>query len=816
MGQAKNRVATTATPMVPYRLHTPTRISFAVAAAIASAAMPYRAPAATAADASETGGGIQEVIVTARKVSENLQDVPLSVSVFTAKDMQNLAIANLEDFVQKSPTISFISVGPGTQVIVMRGASDGSTPNYANTSSTGFFLDDINLAYGGAQPDLHLYDMQRIEVLEGPQGTTFGAGSMTGAIRYITNKPDVNAFSAGVDADVGQISGGRDTQTYDGFVNLPLIQGVLGARFSGFSGYQGGFIDNQLTTRTWVNGAVSTNAAWARDNYNRSHTEGGRAALMLKMGDNWDASLTWMYQRQSTLGAWDEDPNLAPRTVARFGPESHDFQAKLLDFHVEGDVGIGDLVFASTYWSLPSRQQNEYSQYIENFQGGANEGVTCTNDPVYGTGPYTDCNVPIQTYEYHTNPERWSNEIRLSSKTGGRFHWLGGFYWEKTRDKNSGSTYYMPGLRYDSPAFQYYNYYNGTAPGSTSLPAGQWYGYTTRSDYLQTTEFANINFDITDKLNVEVGAVHFHSDFKYYSPYGQFAYAPTTESLNQGSSHKWNAKYGINYKITDKAMVYALFSQGFRDGGSNSGLPDPCYASESNPNGAPHSYVPDTMNNYEIGWKTTSQNGRLIWNGAVYQMDWKQYQAIIYNADVCASSSFYVNVGDAKIKGVESNIQFAPTENWSFQAAGNYNDARIVSSPYDAFQSNISERLPFSPYFSWSANARYEAPVNGQLKAYTQFDIAHKGDMWDDLHVASVNGFPRMLQPAYSIMNIRFGLNPDSGHWLAELYIENFADKNAIVYTNTGNFDLRETTNQPRTYGLRLNYRFGKETNSSE
>jgi iron complex outermembrane recepter protein len=822
--QAQNRRGRNVTPLIPDRLHPGARIGFAVAAAIAGATISQRTHAAAPADANDTGGGIQEVIVTARKVSENLQDVPLSVDVFTHKDIQNLAISSLEDYVQKSPSISFISTGPGTQVIVMRGASDGSTPNYANTSATGFFLDDINLAYGGAQPDLHLYDMERIEVLEGPQGTTFGAGSMTGAVRYITIKPDVNAFSAGADLDVGHVQDGRNNQTYDGFLNLPLIPGVLGARFSAFSTYSGGFIDNQLTTRTWYNGTTSDNSAWARNDYNRAHSEGGRAALKLVMGEKWDATLEFNYQRQSTLGAWDEDPNLPPRTVARFGPESHDIQTKTLDFHLEGDVGIGDLVFASTYWSIPFRQQNEYSQYMENYAPGftpylgyynppgTNEAFTCLHDPAYGGQPFSGCNVPLQTYEYHTNPERWSNELRLQSKSGGRFHWLGGFYWEKTRDKNSGSTYYMPGLRTDGDAFKYeLNYYNNP---QSSLPAGIFYAYTTRSDYLQTTEFANISFDITDKLNIEIGGVHFHSDFKYYTPYGQFAYYPTTETLNEGSSHKWNGKYGINYKITDKAMIYALFSQGFRDGGSNSGIPDACKQTPDNPNGVPATYAPDTLNNYEIGWKTTSLNGRLLWNGSVYQMDWKQYQTIIYDASVCPSSSYYVNVGDARIKGVESNVQYVPSDTWSFQAAFNYNDAHLTKSPYEAFQGEVGERLPFSPYLSWSANARYQTPLSSAVKGYAQFDVANKGDMWNDLHADGANGFPRMLQPAYTIMNLRLGLNPDNGRWLAELYCENLADKNAIVYTNTGNFDLRLTTNQPRTIGLRLNYRFGKETNA--
>jgi iron complex outermembrane recepter protein len=780
------------------------KLSLAIAAALAVA--PPRAPAAQPAD---TSGALQEIVVTARKREENLQDVPLSIDVFTKKDLQNLGITRFEDYAEKVPSISFISVGPGTQVFVMRGVSDGSNPNYANTSATGFFVDDMSMSWAGIQPDLHLYDIERIEVLNGPQGTTFGASSMSGAIRYVTNKPDVHAFSAGIDFNGGQIQGGQQNWTYEAFLNLPVIDGAIGLRVSAFSDSHGGFINNKLTTRTWVNTAVSDNSAWARDNYNRAHVEGGRVALKGVLNDQWSATLTYSFQRQHTLGAWDEDPNLAPRTVVRFGPESHLFEAKTLDFHVDGDVGIGDLVFASTYWSLPTRQQNEYSQYIENYQKGANEGVTCLNDPVYGTGPYTGCNVPIQYYEYHTNPQRWSNELRLASKPGGRFHWLGGLYWEKTVDKNSGSTYYMPGLRTDSPAFQIYNYYSGTPLGSTSLPPTQWYGYMTRTDYLQTTEFADISFDITNALNVEAGVVHFHSNSRYYSPFGQFAYAATTPSLNVGSASKWDAKYGINYKITDKVMAYADFAQGFRDGGTNSGYPQPCYN-----NGVPRKYVPDTLNNYEIGLKTDSLNGRLVWNTAAYLMHWKQLQTIIYDVNICPPSSFNVNVGDARIYGVESNVNYKMSDYWSLQAAGSYIDSRLVSTQYTTFQPNVGERLPFVPYFSWSWNLRYEHPLTEGLRGYTQIDMAHKGDMWDDLHVEGSNGFSRILQPNYSIINLRLGLNPNGGHWLTEFYITNLTDKNAIVWTDTGNFDLRQTTNEPRVFGLRLNYRFGKETNS--
>src|ERR1700730_6440187 len=277
--RSRNRAARSAYPasaLLPRR----TKIGLAVAAAIAGAPLPRgQAFAEAAADTSSaSGGGLQEVVVTARKREENLQDVPLSIDVFTKRDMQNLGIASFDDYAQKVPSISFISTGPGTQVFVMRGVSDGSNPNYSNTSATGYFIDDMSLSWQGVQPDLHLYDIERIEVLNGPQGTTFGAGSMSGAIRYITNKPDVHAFSAGVDFDGGKIHGGQNNQTYEGFINVPIVEGVLGFRASAFSDSHGGFINNRLVTRTWANGAVSDNSPWARNNYNREHIEGGRAA----------------------------------------------------------------------------------------------------------------------------------------------------------------------------------------------------------------------------------------------------------------------------------------------------------------------------------------------------------------------------------------------------------------------------------------------------------------------------------------------------------------------------------------------------------
>jgi outer membrane receptor protein involved in Fe transport len=793
-------------------------------AAASSAAAPGSAAAApAAAGAGSESGALREVVVTARKFSENLQNVPLSVDVFTQKDLKNLGISGFEDYATKVPSMSFISTGPGSQLFVMRGASDGSNPNYNNTSMTGFFVDDMSLSWEAQQPDLHLYDIERIEVLNGPQGTTYGAGSMSGAVRYITNKPDLHAFSAGVDFTGGQVQGGQQNWTYEGFLNLPLIDGVLGLRASAYSDQHGGFIDNALTTRTWVNTSVSNNSQWARNDYNKEAVEGGRIALKAAMGDRWSAFVTYQFQRQTAEGAWDEDPG-TPRTVSRFGPESNQFEASLVDFHVDGDVGIGDLVFASTYWKLPRRQWNEYSEYMQNFAPGptnmalpfppadgntkgAQEGFTCQSDPFYGGTAYIGCKPALQYYSYNLNTERWSNELRLSSKPGGRFHWLAGLYWEKTTDPNFSNTYFMPNLQYQGAAFKYaLSYYASYNKGVATLPAGQWYAYVERSDYLQTTEFVNISFDVTDRLNLEAGAVHFHSDFKYYTPFAQFAYYESGPSTSQGSSHKVNGKLGASYRITDSAMAYANWAQGFRDGGNNAGAPQSCYN-----NGVPFNYTPDTLNNYELGLKTKFGN-RLIWNTAVYDMEWKDLQALIYNPMVCPSSSYNINVGDARAYGAESNIDFQVDEHWSLQASAAYNDSRITSTVTPAYAPYVGERLPFAPYFSWSWNARFQHPLGGGgLHGYVQFDMAHKGDMWNALNPEDKNlGIPRFLQPAYTISNLRVGLNPGSERWLVEGFITNLTDKNAIIYTNTGNFDVRYTTNEPRVYGLRLSFRWGK------
>ena len=579
------------------RMLTRTKLSVAIAAVLSGAAAVHGEPAATtaaAAPATPSDTTLQEITVTSRKRIENLQDVPQSIDVFTSKDLQNLAISQFEDYAAKTPSVTFISIGPGTQMFYMRGVSDGSNPNVTNTSSTGFFVDDMSMSYYGSIPDFHEYDIERIEVLNGPQGTLFGAGSMSGAIRIITNKPDPNAFDVGLDMDYGKIDGGGNNWIYEGFANFPLVDGKTAVRLSGYSVYNGGFIDNLLTTRTWsASKVVSTNAEWAGQDYNTQNVEGARVGLKQLFGDDWTAVVTYNYQSQHHKGAWDQDQVLyGNRNVSRFGPESGNNYVKTVDGNLQGDVGIADLFFASTYRYQSSETVDEYSNYVQYsnvqyFNAPNLQSFACLNGPViypstqypngkYPGGAFSGCNVPTQYTIYQNETQRWSNELRLESKPGGRLHWLGGLYWEKTKE-NYSDFYAMPGMQTKGAAYQnQIAYYNSLYSPEVATPLpNEFYSYISRFDYLETTEFADATFDIAGPWSAEAGAQHFESSFSGSSQYAGYFWDPKVPSQYSGASNKWNFKAGVNFKASSTLLFYASFGQGFRDGGINSGSANP-------------------------------------------------------------------------------------------------------------------------------------------------------------------------------------------------------------------------------------------------
>jgi outer membrane receptor protein involved in Fe transport len=803
----KARAAICATPVKPPK-HMALRMAIAsvLSGAAAVSSMPARA-----ADTDV----LAEITVTARKQTENLQDVPQSIDVFTAKDIQNLNISQFEDYATRSPSVSFISIGPGYQQFFMRGVSDGSSPNVANTSTTGMFIDEVSMSWYGGIPDLHLYDIERIEVLNGPQGTLYGASSMSGAIRIVTNKPDAKAFAAGIDVDAGQIDGGEQNKIFEGYVNVPLIDDVLALRVSGFYDYQGGFIDNLLTTRDWLNGTVSNNSQWAGNNYNHETMYGGRAAVDYKINDSWSALVSGDFQTQSTHGAWDQDPTrYGERNVSRFGPESGERINRLMSVTVKGDVGIGDLIYAGGYWNRYNHTINEYSEYVQyaNIQpnttgyqtyAGYVQSFACQTSAPSGVPGVPDsfggCNVPTMFTNYHDTTEQWSHELRLSSKPGGSTHWTVGFYFQQTKDVYS-DFYDYPGINFQGQAAQLaYSYYTGAA----ALP-GEWYSYSNqRTDNHQVAGFGEITQDITSRWSVIFGFREFKSRDSSSDQWSGYFYQPKVPTPTESVSFtKQSYKAGINFKYSDNTLFYASFAQGFRDGGFNT-------SAAANP-GVPATYQPDTLNSYELGWKTVAWEGRLLWNSAVYYMPWKDYQTAVFDLAI-SPVTFNANIGDARIYGMESNIEVKPVHGLTLSLSVSYNDSELTSTSFTNpnYITSTGQRLPFVPYYKGSATGRYEWNVGPNYNAYTQFDVSRTGDMWSDLNTSPLSTTTRSLQPAYDISNVRLGFTNARDNWGAELYVTNLDNTRAVIYTNKYNYDGRETTNQPRVLGLRFKYRFG-------
>lgn len=785
-------------------------IASILSGAAAVSAMPTRA-----ADSDS----IAEIIVTSRKQAENLQDVPQSIDVFTAKDIQNLGISQFEDYASRSPSISFISIGPGYQNFFLRGVSDGSNPNAANTSTTGMYLDEQSLSYFGGIPDLHLYDIERIEVLNGPQGTLYGASSMSGAVKIITNKPDPTAFAAGIDLDGGQIDGGSRNEIVEGFVNMPLISDVAALRVSGFYDHQGGFINNLNSTRNWLNGVTSNNSEWAGNNYNHERIYGGRAAINYKFSEDWSAILSGDYQSQSTHGAWDQDPSrYGQRNVSRFGPEGTERINRLMSLTVKGNVGIGDLIYSGGYWNRANHTINEYSEYVQYAQiqpnttgyqnyAGYVQSFTCAFSAPSGTpgvpDSYSGCNVPTMYTNYNDRADRWSHELRLSAKPGGSTHWTVGLYLEQTRDVYS-DFYTYPGLNLQGQAAQTaLSYYVGAAP----LPQ-EWYSYSnSRTDNHQIAGFGEVTQDITKQWSVIVGLRYFKSHDSSSDDYSGYFYKPKVPTPTETvSSSKVTYKAGLNFKYSDTTLYYFSFAQGFRDGGFNTS------AGAANPL-VPATYVPDTLDSYELGWKTVLAEGRFLFNGAAYYMPWKNYQTAVFDLAI-APVTFNANIGDARIYGVESNIEVRPLHGLTLSLAANYNDSTLTSNSFDNPQFVVTkgQRLPFVPYLKASASARYELPLGPHINAYGQFDIAHTGDMWSNLNTSTLSQTSRTLQPEYNLSNLRLGLNNSQDGWGVEAYITNLDNTRAVVYTNRYNYDARQTTNEPRVFGVRLKYRFGGKT----
>jgi iron complex outermembrane recepter protein len=766
---------------------------------------------ATGFPANAQDTALEEIIVTAQKRTENLQDVAVSVQVLGSQQLEQLNVSGFGDYIEFLPTVSFQAERPGVAQIYMRGISSGGDGVHSGSMpSVGVYLDEQPITTINHILDLHIYDIARIETLAGPQGTFFGASSQAGTMRIITNEPVLGEFLGGFDLGVNTIKDGEMGYSAEGFVNIPVTDNAA-LRLVGWHISDGGYIDNVPGTVTLEGvGVVRDNAALVEEDFNDSVATGMRALLQVDLNDSWTVTPGIMYQEQDTDGVFVHDPeDVGDLQVQRFFPEFYDdswYQASLT---LEGQLGGMDLVYAGAYLDRDADSVSDYThyaQYLDNYYGyygGCyhydSSTVTCTDPSQFISGDETFT--------------RQSHELRLQSAGDARLRWTAGLFWQRQEHDFD--------LRWNVPDMDAVF----SPPRLDSWPFGTvvegeqvvWQTKQIRVDR-DKAFFGELSYDITDSLTVVGGYRYFDfenslfgftgglnrcldaNDMPQYPCFG----SPNVDDVSEGNGDSF--KFSLNYNVSDGRLLYATYSEGFRAGGVNRAIVP----------GIPK-YEPDFVDNYELGWKTIWMDGRLRFNGAAYLLEWKNFQFSFLDFSV-SPLTIIQNIGQARTIGSEFDLAFAATNNLTLSFSGSYNDAEL-REPYwrrdsdriagDPPRAAKGTEMPFVPKFQATAIGRYELNY-GSFPGYAQAAVSYTGDSWNNLETDL-----RTEQPAYTLLNLSTGIDMEA--WSLDLFLDNVTDKRAQIVRYDGNYfdpfdaitqDTTISVNRPRTIGIRYGRRF--------
>jgi iron complex outermembrane recepter protein len=729
------------------------RLASAVAAVLA--ASPTQAVWAQAAPS----GGLEEVVVTAQRRAESLQDVPLSIQALTGETLKELKVSTIDEFVKFLPSVSTANLGPGQSNIYMRGLSIGAGGTQGQGTvgpwpNVAVYYDEQSTQIPGRNLDVYAADLERIEVLEGPQGTLFGAGAQAGVLRYITNKPDLNATTFSATAGYATTAHGNDSNNVEATLNVPLIDDKLAARVVVYNDSRGGYIDNVESTFTRrgtdlgfalrtggvvpADSVVINNYDIARDDINSVTYKGIRAGLKWQINDDWDALLTQTFQQINAQGVFYQMPTgseqqpLKELQVTLFNNTFVDDEFSNTALTINGKVGSLDLVYSGAYLTRTAEQTGDYTNYARGVWGTYYQ---CTG---FSGASVDKCYSPSSVWKDVSDNTNMSHEIRLSSPTDWRMRFIGGLFYEK-RELNGqtdwlyksvpecGDTGVSTGscfLYLDPRAAPKFQSATGNMndPNRRNSRTGFFNDFQRKYD--QFAAFASVDFDILENLTLTLGTRYYDikNEMKganmgsfYCKVYGTGETGPCTGALygygdvlapygtnvsaqpdNHNSSDGFRSRANLTWRVNSDVLLYATWSEGYRPGGFNRGsgcgLKDP--ATGINQWCMPTSYDSDDLTNLEAGWKTTLWGGRLQFNGAIYQEKWKNVQSGIFAPQLgFPNLTATVNGPEYEVNGIEMSVVVAPMDGLTIQAAGSYNKGELQNSPQ--FISNN----PASPTF---------------------------------------------------------------------------------------------------------------------
>ncbi len=743
---------------------------------------------------------LEEIIVTARQRAESSQEVPMMIQSLSGEDVQKQGITTLEDFSRFVGSLNVQTTTAGQNTIVFRGVSDGG--GFLVDPTAAIYLDEQAMSLTSMSPDIYPVDIARVEALAGPQSTLFGASSQTGTIRVITNKPDLSEFSGNVGLGINSVSDGETGHDFDATVNIPLVEDKLALRMSAFSAEDGGFIDSVLGT-TVVNpytgeGGLKTNARDVEDDINSVEWAGARAQIRWQMSENWTSTLSANYQEIDSNGFNDMDENVGDLKTVKFYDEFRTDEWIQTSLVIEGDLGFADLTVAASYYDRDTFYQHDTQTYAAYFMFTLGAYYV-----TYDFGP--------EPIGYLTNDQTNRSktiEARLSS-SGDRVSWTAGLFY---MDSDEFWAFYSYVDDYtSSPAFAAWSGY-AAYYGITIAPTDAWWYSdqgTTRED---KAVFGEIDVDITDRLSLLLGGRWYEVDRTIsYNNDKPLGYQFTAETNRQAKDDGFLPKYGLSYNLTDEAMIYAAYSEGYRVGGTNRGRGIPTL---------PVAYESDIIENTEIGLKSTWLDGKLQLNTTIYDMEWKDMQLEVTDPSFAIGQPWQAvvaNLGDAEVKGYDIDVTGLISDNLQF----GFNITKIrdafvspsqLTYPDDRFPGGQATlglepktNLPFFADTSYSLYLEYSGkmPLFGGGDGFIRVQHSHSGDSLNQLDDG--DNAPRQTQGDYNITDVVLGY--EFGDWKAQLSLNNISDERGISYKDSTDFDPffgRNSNNvvRPRNYSL--------------
>ena len=735
-----------------------------------TASSPSQAPAASS----------EQVIVTAQRRSERVQTVPISMTVLGEQQLQRLNVQSLQDVARQTPSLVVVSAGPGENELIIRGISSTA----GTTSTVGYYLDDIPLqpssnasllSQRGAI-DPALFDLQRVEVLRGPQGTLYGSSSMGGTVRYVTHQPDVSKFEVKLQTDGSVTDGGGPNEIVNATINIPLIQDKLALRVTGFQRYESGYIDRyQIDPNNIL--AIAPHST-VQGNVNTESSKGIRAQLRYEVDPTLSITPSFFYQYMH-LGApfqIDVPPGgLNDLVQTRDVSEGTEQRSYIVNLSIHKTVPYFELISSTSYFDREVKINEDASKVLFYFFDPPQTSVY----PATFVGTYFN--------------KEFTQELRAVSSLPGPFQIVAGGYYHRT---------YAP-LNSELPDPAGYDATFGSPFGGQQFYAG-----AREATLQEEAVYAEGSLKLGHGVTAVGGVRYFEVDQRFFQSGDGVLNGGYSAVSNSSSETGVNPKYGLNWQIDPRHLVYATISRGYRPGGPNNPAPEAVCGSNVAALGLSTSqlikYGSDHLWNYEVGAKTSWLDDRLTVNGALYYIDWKQVQQQIV---LGCGYNITANFGSATSKGAELEASYRLTPHLRLSGGFGYTDAHL-NDGIPGTGASDGDMLQNVPNWNAAATAEYTTPLSPHLSGFGLVNFNYTGDS----HALYDRTSPFFLKKGYTLVNMRVGVTTRSG-WEAAVYVSNLLNKIGETDLPTAiAADLpttrRYAINQPRTVGLSLNLRY--------